>query len=553
MEPGRDSVVFMAMSKTAWYKNAIIYGINLPTFQDGNGDGIGDFRGLVERLDYLAELGVTCLWLLPFYPSPRRDNGYDVSNYYGIDPKFGTLDDFREFVKEAHARDIKVIIDLVVHHTSDHHPWFEAARGDRHSRYRDYYIWTDKLPKTEAEESFFPEVESGVWRYDALSKSYYHHGFYHYQPDLNFANRRVQEEVFAIVDFWIAFGVDGFRLDAANHIIGEKGLPHTEVVDPGEFWRRIRDYIEKRHKDAVMLAEADMDMRDIGEFTQGGKGIPMLLNFWTNQTVSYALASGNVKPLMKVLHDLPTMPVGSQYVNFLRNLDELNVALEKSNITEAQQDEVYKAFGPADRMQVYGRGIRRRLAPMLGGDVARIKMAFSLLFAMPGAPMFVYGDEIGMGDNLELQERDSVRTPMQWSGTEQAGFSLAPSGSIISRFVTDPQYHFTKVNVRDQEADPDSLLSFVKQLIKVRKESPIIGEFDFEPIDTDQEKILALCYHNHHRMVVIHNLCDQPIQVKLAEDELLDGLSEVLSDSDYPAPDGTTLEIAPYGFRWFRS
>jgi maltose alpha-D-glucosyltransferase/alpha-amylase len=541
------------MSKTPWYKNAIIYGINLPTFQDSNGDGVGDFRGLTSRLDYLADLGVTCLWLLPFYPSPRRDNGYDVSNYYGIDPKFGTFDDFRDFVKEAHQRALRVVVDLVVHHTSDRHPWFEAARSDRKSRFRDYYIWADKLPKSETEQSFFPEVESGVWRYDALSKSYYHHGFYHYQPDLNFANPRVQHEVYEIVDFWLALGVDGFRLDAANHILGQKGLPHTAVPDPQEFWRRIRQYVDERKPEAVMLAEADMDMTEIDDYIQGGKGIHMLLNFWFNQTISYALATGEVKPLMRVLERLPTMPRGSQYVNFLRNLDELNVVLEKGNLTEAQQQAVYDALGPTEKMQVYGRGIRRRLAPMLGGDEARIKLAFSILFAMPGAPMFAYGDEIGMGDNLEMPERDSVRTPMQWANVEQGGFSLAPSGSILQRFVQDPRYHFSRVNVADQLEDEQSLLNFVKKLIRVRKLCAMIGEMEFVPVASSHGQMLGVRYANGQRLVVLHNLGAEAVTVQLEDTGLLAGLTEILSDREYARPQAGELELAGYGFRWFSS
>jgi maltose alpha-D-glucosyltransferase/alpha-amylase len=509
------------VSETSWFNDAIIYGINLPTFQDGDADGIGDFAGLTSRLDYLADLGVDCLWLLPFYPSPRRDNGYDVSNYYDIDPRYGTLEDFRDFITEANDRGIRVIIDLVVHHTSDKHPWFQAAC-------------------------------SGVWRFDPISKSYFHHGFYHFQPDLNFANARVQEEVFRIVDFWLSFGVAGFRLDAANNIIGQKGLPKTEVVDPGEFWQRIRTFIDERQPDAVMLAEADMDMHDIDAYVQGGRGIHMLLNFWTNQTIMYGLATGDARPLSKTLRELPRLPAGSQYVNFLRNLDEFNVQLKVPQISWAQQKEVYKAFAPRKSMQVYGRGIRRRLAPMLEGDPARLKLAFTLLFAMPGAPMFVYGDEIGLGDNQRLRERDSVRTPMQWDEAENGGFSLAATSDIIERTITDPHFDYKHINVRAQQANPDSLISFVKQLIAIRQEHPLMGHEDFSVIHTDEHGVFALRYTNNDQLLLVHNLTAQPVEVALDEPGVLEGISEVLADSEYPQPEGDKVQLNSYGFRWFR-
>jgi maltose alpha-D-glucosyltransferase/alpha-amylase len=541
------------ISETTWFNNAVIYGVNLSTFQDGDGDGIGDLTGLISRLDYLADLGVDCLWLLPFYPSPRRDNGYDVSNYYDIDPRYGTLDDFRDLVTEANDRGIRIIIDLVVHHTSDKHPWFQAACADRGSQYRDYYIWSDTLPKVQTEESFFPEVESGVWRFEPISKSYYHHGFYHFQPDLNFANERVQDEVLRIVDFWLSFGVAGFRLDAANNIIGQKGLPKTELVDPGEFWQRIRKFIDIRQPDAVMLAEADMDMHDIDDYVYGGRGIHMLLNFWTNQTMMYALATSDARPLNKTLANLPQLPAGSQYVNFLRNLDEFNVRLKVPQISWAQQKELFKAFGPRKDMQVYGRGIRRRLAPMLGNQPERIKLAFSLLFSMPGAPMFVYGDEIGMGENLKLPERDSVRTPMQWDEAENGGFSLATGSDIIARTIMDARYDYKHINVKSQLQDADSLLSFVKHLIHIRQENRLIGHEPFTVLGHKHAGVFALKYSGDTTLIAIHNLTPDETTVALDEPGVLEGISEVLADSEnYEPLDGDTVKLNAYGFRWFK-
>jgi maltose alpha-D-glucosyltransferase/alpha-amylase len=537
----------MSFMSLKWFKNAVMYAVEVDTFQDSNGDGIGDFRGLIERLDYLEGLGVNCLWLLPFYPSPRRDNGYDVTNYYGIDPRYGTLDDFRDLILEAKERGIRVMIDLVVHHTSDRHPWFEAARSDRNSMYRDYYIWSDRVPAVPTERSFFPEVESGVWRYDNISKSYYRHGFYHFQPDLNFANPRVREEVFNIVDFWLSLGVSCFRIDAAMHIMGRKGLPATEVDDPGAFWKKLREYMDRRLPGAVLLAEADVDIPDIKNYVLDGQGVHMILNFWTNQTMVYALASSDSQPLMSTLGELPVMPKEAQYVNFLRNLDELNL----ERLTDDEQKAVYQAFGYNKHMQIYARGIRRRLAPMLR-HADRLRMAFSLLFAMPGTPLIVYGDELGFGDNLALDERNSVRTPMQWSSGRNGGFSSAESSEIIERTITSPHYHYTDVNVTDQAEDPDSLLNFIKRLIKLRLSHPIIGVERFKPIPVGEPHIVAFTYKDGEgKLFTFHNLSSSECAVKLNNPRALAGFKEIWQDHAYDRPKNGNLALAGYGWRWF--
>lgn len=543
----RVNLLTLLAMDTNWFKNAVIYGVNVPTFQDGNGDGIGDLQGLISRLDYLCDLGINCLWLLPFYPSPRRDNGYDVSNYYGVDHKLGTIDDFRELSYEAGARGIRLLIDLVMHHTSDTHPWFQAARSDRRSRYRDYYIWSDDRPKATDEEPFFPEVESGVWRYDPISRSYFHHGFYHFQPDLNFANTRVQDEVTRIMDFWLALGVSGFRLDAADKIIGRKGLPGTEVVEPDKYWSRIRTWLNQRSPGAVLLAEADMPVTEIDKYVIHGSGIHMLLNFWTNQTIMYALASGDAEPLLDTIGELPLLPGDSQYVSFLRNLDELNLA----RLSDAEKKVVFRRFGPKKSMQVYGRGIRRRLAPMLGGSPGRLRLAYSLLFSMPGAAMICYGDEIGMGDNLALPERDSVRTPMQWSSAEQAGFSTATSSFVLHRMVTDDTYGAERVNVADQRRDEGSMLNFMKRLIAIRKLCTVIGNESFEALRIAKPSVVAIRYHNGHNLVVLNNLADKPVTAQLPSFDLVSNLREVFADSDYDQVTDHNVPLAAYGFRWF--
>ena len=539
--------------ETKWFKNAVIYGVDIAAFQDADGDGVGDIRGLIERLDYVADLGVNCLWLLPFYPSPWRDNGYDVANYYGVDPRYGTLDDFRDLIQETNQRGIKVMIDLVAHHTSDQHPWFQAARSDPESLYRDYYIWSKKIPKTPTERSFFPEVESGVWRYDPISKSYFRHGFYHFQPDLNFANARVQDEVFAIVDFWMSLGVHAFRIDAANHIMGRKSLPETEVASPSAFWQKLRNYMVSRKPDSVLLAEADMDMSELHDYVLDGNGVHMFLNFWVNQAIMHALATGHSRSLTDMLSRLPPMPTGAQYVNFLRNLDELNL----ERLGDAEQKAVFQEFGYNKHMQIYGRGIRRRLAPMLRGDQDRLKMAFTLLFSMPGTPLVIYGDEIGLGDNLALEERDSVRAPMQWTSDRNGGFSSADTSAILKRAITSPHYHHADLNVQDQTADRQSLLNFIKRLVKLRLVRPIIGNTHARTIPTGQSQVVALAYEDGpRRLFTFHNLSNRPCKIKLDSPEQLPlaqqlpDLKEIWRNRRYKKPDAE-LDLSSYGWRWF--
>jgi len=530
-----------------WFTNAIIYGVNIPSFQDSNGDGFGDLTGVTNRLDYLAELGVNCLWLLPFYASPRRDNGYDVSNYYAVDPRLGTIDDFRNLADRARELGIRIIVDLVVHHTSDRHPWFEAAKSDRKSAFRDYYVWSDHRPETgPGEQPAFPGAEDSVWHYEPMSRSYYHHAFYHFQPDLNFANTRVQEEVLRIMDFWLAMGVSGFRLDAAPLIIGRKGLPGTEI-EPHHFWNRIRAWLNHRQPDAVMLAEANIPMTEIENYINSGHGIHMLLNFWSNRAMVSALASHTSLPLTSILDALPVLPGASHYVNFWRNLDELNL----EHLPESEAAVVYREFGPDPEMQIYNRGLRRRLAPILGGDQARLRLAYSLLFAMPGVPMLVYGDEIGMGENLALEERDSVRTPMQWDTTAQAGFSIAGSSSIIHRLITTGAYGFERVNVTAQRTDPNSLWHFLRVLISTRKRHEVIGTEAFTPLEVTDPAIVGIRYHNAHTLIILHNLSDHPVTAQLPGHSNLRRFKEILTDHHYDPPKSDEVKLGRYGFRWF--
>ena len=377
-----------------WFKDAVVYALDVGTVLDGDGDGVGDFGGLTSRLDYLVDIGVNCLWLLPFYPSPNRDNGYDVTDYYRVNPRHGTLGDFVEFVRAAKARGLRLIVDLVVNHTSDQHPWFQAARADPESPYRDYYVWTKVPPPTE-EKTVFPTVEPSPWAYDEVAKAHYWHHFYWHQPDLKVANPAVQVEIRKIIEFWLALGVDGFRVDAAPYMVQPKG------PTPGaghDLFRELRTYLSEQRRDAVFVAEADSAPAELAEFF-GGDGrcdeMHLLFNFMLNKYLWLALARGQAEPLNRGLGLLPEVPSGGQWANFVRNLDELDL----ERLTEEERQEVYRAFGPEERMRVYGRGIRRRAAPMLG-DARRLRLAYSLALTLPGTPVIPYGDEIGMGDDL---------------------------------------------------------------------------------------------------------------------------------------------------------
>ena len=389
------------MINDLWYKNAIIYCLSVETYMDANGDGIGDFLGLTRRLDYLHGLGITAIWLMPFQVSPGRDDGYDVADYYGVDPRYGTLGDFVEFTHAAEQRGIRVLIDLVVNHTSNEHPWFKEARRDPNSKYRDWYIWSKKKPANANTGMVFPGVQKSTWSFDNQAKAWYFHRFYEFQPDLNTSNPEVQAEILKIMGFWIQLGVSGFRMDAVPFVIASKG---PDVRKPGQDFdmlRMFREFVQWRQGDCIVLAEANvLPDTDMEYFGQDGDRMHMMFNFQVNQNLFYALASADIRPLVKALEATKPRPGTAQWGTFLRNHDELDLG----RLTERQRQKVFAAFGPDPEMQLYERGIRRRLAPMLDGDRRRLELAYSLLFTLPGSPVIRYGDELGMGDDLKLPE-----------------------------------------------------------------------------------------------------------------------------------------------------
>jgi maltose alpha-D-glucosyltransferase/alpha-amylase len=404
-----------------WYTNVVIYSLHLESFRDGNADGIGDFDGLTASLDYLATLGVSCLWVQPFYPSPMRDNGYDVSDFLGVHPRYGDLGDFVRFLERAKQRNIRVIIDLPFNHTSDRHPWFQEACRDVDSPHRDYYYWSRERPENLRDNPIFGEEQDANWTWREDARGWYYHTFYSHQPDLNYTNPEVLNEMEKIMGFWLRLGVSGFRLDAVPHMLRAKGGYEFDG-DPHDVLRDIRRFVESQRHDTVLLGEVDTEPERYRDFFGKEDQLNILLNFYLCNYLFLALATGEGGPLGHVLETLPVALPYDQYGNFLRNHDELDL----ERLSEEDRQRVYRAFGPEESMRAFGRGIRRRLAPILGGDMARIRLANSLLLTMPGTPVVRYGDEIGMGDDLSLKGRDSVRTVMQWNDHPSAGFSNAP-------------------------------------------------------------------------------------------------------------------------------
>jgi maltose alpha-D-glucosyltransferase / alpha-amylase len=533
-----------------WYRNAIIYCLDVEKYQDSDGDGVGDFAGLSERLEYLAGLGVTCVWMLPFFKSPNRDNGYDVADYYSVHEKHGSLGDFVECMNHARALGLRVIVDLVVNHTSIEHPWFQHARRDLKSPFRDWYVWSDERPSDHNIGMVFPGVESTTWTKDRLAGQYYFHRFYQFQADLNTHNQRVRSEIQKIMGFWLELGVSGFRMDAVPFLIEKKGagVEHTKDF---ELLHQMRDFLQWREGDAILLAEANVPPEEsIDYFGDEGDRLQMLLNFPVNQRLWYALATGDLEPLKQAIRETRHVPAQAQYVQFLRSHDECDLG----RLTDQQREKVFAACGPKKTMQLYDRGIRRRMAPMLGGDRRRIELAFSLLFTLPGTPMIQYGDEIGIWDDLALKERECARTAMQWSGAHYGGFS--PSKKIVVPTIDDAKRGYRKVNVADQRRDPMSLLNWVERRIRARKEVPEVGWGECTVIDTDVPSVLVLRYDwRGVSFVTVHNFSKKALTVRFDLD--CDGGGDLFDvfDEDHSKANAAgyhTLELDPYMHKWYR-
>jgi maltose alpha-D-glucosyltransferase / alpha-amylase len=536
-----------------WYKNGVFYCLSVGTYMDANGDGIGDFKGLLRRLDYLQGLGVTAIWLMPFQPSPGKDDGYDIADYYGVDPRYGSLGDFVEFTHGCRQRGMRVIIDLVVNHTSDAHPWFRDARSSPDSQYRDWYVWADKKPANAGKGMVFPGVQKSTWTRDKEAGAWFFHRFYDFQPDLNTSNPHVQAEILKIMGFWIQLGVSGFRMDAVPFVISTKGAKVRNPIEQYDMLRSFREFLQWRQGNAIILAEANvLPETDMEYFGDDGDRMHMMFNFFVNQNLFYALASADTRPLAKALQATKPRPATAQWGLFLRNHDELDLG----RLTKAQREVVFEKFGPDKNMQLYDRGIRRRLAPMLGGDRRRLELAYSLMCTLPGTPVIRYGDEIGMGDNLDLPERNCARTPMQWSTEPQAGFTVSdrPCAPVIDK----GPYGYEHVNVAKQRRDPNSMLNWTERIIRMRKEVPEIGWGDFKVIAARDPAVLVMRYDwRNNSVLFVHNLDEKPREVSFAVGLPGDAgklLVNLLSEDHSKANERGkhTLMLEAYAYRWYR-
>ncbi len=539
------------MIEDLWYKNTVIYSLDVESFMDASGDGCGDFEGLTRRLDYLQALGVGAVWLAPFQPSPDRDDGYDVSDYFGVDPRYGSSGDFVEFVHQAEKRGIRVLMDLVVNHTSDTHPWFREARSDPDSPRRDWYVWSRKRPADWNRGMVFPGVQESTWTRDPQARAYYYHRFFDFQPDLNMDHPAVRTEVRRIMGYWLQLGVAGFRVDAVPFVI-ESTVPGREQGTLHfEYLAEMRRFMQWRVGDAVLLGEANVLPAETEAYfgADGGTGIHMMFNFWVNQHLFHALATADAAPLAAALLATREIPRTSQWANFLRNHDELDLG----RLTEEQRAAVFARFGPEENMQLYHRGIRRRLAPMLG-DRPRLELANSLLFSLPGTPVIRYGDEIGMGDDLSLPERDAVRTPMQWSAEPHGGFSTA--AKTVEPVIDDGVWGYGRVNVEAQRRDPDSLLNWTARMIRLRKECPEIGWGSWEILDTGCAEALAMRYDwRGNSLVVVHNFDARPHELVVRVDvEGGERLVSLLAEEESAADDKGVhrLVVGAFGYNWYR-
>ncbi|OMQ16084.1 trehalose synthase [Modestobacter sp. VKM Ac-2676] len=535
-----------------WWRNAVVYCVDVERFMDSDGDGVGDFRGLTRRLPYLSGLGVTCLWLLPFYPSPQRDDGYDVTDYYSVDPRLGSLGEFVEFARTARDLGIRVVTDLVVNHTSSDHPWFREARRSRDSKYRDWYVWSDEEPAEQA-KVIFPDAEDSNWAWDEQAGQYYLHRFYASEPDLNIANPDVRDEINRIMGFWLELGVSGFRIDAAPYLIGGTGIENEMPQDPHVILQGMRGFLSRRQGDAVLLGEVNLDPGDRETFFGAdGDELTCLFDFIMCGTIFTALARGEAGPLAEQLRRTPTPPRTSQWLNFLRNHDELNL----SRLPEDQKADVMAAFAPEEDMRIYGRGIRRRLPPMVGGDRRQVELSFSLLMTLPGTPVLLYGEEIGMGDDLSARGRRSVRTIMQWNDGPNGGFSTC-TDDLAAPLVDHGPFGYREVNVAEQRRCENSLLNRVERAIRVRKESPEFGWGSPTVLESGDPRVLAhRCHWLEGAVLAVHNLSGDDVEVRLDPQEFqqFDEFADEFGNDPFDPldPADPVFRLSPYGYRWLR-
>ena len=541
------------VTNSIWFKDAIFYEVYVRAFCDSNGDGHGDLPGLTQKLDYLKSLGVDCLWLQPIYPSPLLDDGYDIADYYNVHPDYGTLEDFKVLVSEAHQRGLRVIADLVLNHTSDQHPWFQAARADPNSPYRDYYVWSDDPKRYSAARIIFVDTEVSNWAMDPVAGRYFWHRFYSSQPDLNFDNPAVQAEMLNVIKFWLDLGLDGFRADAVPYLFEREGTNCENLPETHAYLKQMRRFVDEHYPGRILLAEANQWPQDLRPYFGDDDEFQMAFHFPVMPRIFMALARHDASPVIEILKATPPIPPASQWCTFLRNHDELTLEM----VTEAERLWMWEHYAPEPRMRL-NLGIRRRLAPLLDGDPRKIELAYALLFALPGTPIFYYGDEIGMGDNIWLDDRDGVRTPMQWTAGPNAGFSSAPPGKLYAPVIADGVFGCQRVNYEAQHEDPGSMWNRLRRLTAKRKAHPAFGWGATSFLSLPNPATFGIV--RQHQGEVIVAVCNlgpqlQPIEVGWAEIPVPRGLApQELAASGLtlqPATGALALSLEGWGYGWF--
>ena len=535
-----------------WYKDAVFYEVHVKAFVDGNGDGVGDFAGLTERLDYLAELGVDCLWILPMYASPLRDDGYDIADFFAVHPAYGTLEDFQKFLDAAHARGLRVIADLVMNHTSDAHPWFQDSRADPASPYADYYVWDATDRRYTDARVIFVDAEKSNWTWDPQRKAYYWHRFFSHQPDLNYDNPTVRRAMLDVMRFWLDRGLDGFRCDAVPYLVERDGTSCENLPETHAVLKELRAVIDHEYGgDRLLLAEANQWPEDVRPYFGDGDEFHMAFNFPLMPRLYMALRLEERRPIVDIYTHTPPIPPGCQWGLFLRNHDELTLEM----VTNEERAFMYYAYAQDPEMKL-NLGIRRRLAPLVDNDRRRIELLNCLLLTLPGSPIIYYGDEIGMGDNVYLGDRNGVRTPMQWSSDRNGGFSTAAEGTLYLPVIADPVYGYQAVNVAAQARQPASLLSTMRRLIAARRTSPVFGRGTIAFLRPRNQKVLAyLRRHGRETVLIVANLsgAPQPAELDLAEFAGVRPI-EILGDTVFPPIQAApyVVSVGPHGFYWFR-
>ncbi|MDP3919427.1 MAG: maltose alpha-D-glucosyltransferase [Candidatus Omnitrophota bacterium] len=534
-----------------WYKDAIIYELHVKAFFDSNHDGIGDFTGLIRKLDYLQDLGINCIWLLPFYESPLKDDGYDIADYRKILREYGTLKEFKRFVRESHNRDIRVLIELVVNHTSDQHAWFQEARSSKKSPKRDYYVWSTDPKKYKEARIIFTDSEKSNWSYDPVTEEYYWHRFFSHQPDLNFSNPVVCRALLDTLSFWLNTGVDGFRLDAVPYLFEREGTNCENLLETHQYLKSLRQRLDKRYKEKILLAEANQWPADVRPYFGDGDECHMAFHFPLMPRIFMAIRKEDHTPIIDIMRQTPDLPENCQWALFLRNHDELTLEM----VTAEERDYMYKEYA-ADPKAKLNLGIRRRLAPLMSNGRRQMELLNSLLFSLPGTPVIYYGDELGMGDNIYLGDRNGVRTPMQWTGDRNAGFSAADTAKLYAPLIVDPVFGFQAVNVEAQQRIPTSFLNWVKRLIKVRKGYKAFGRGSLELLEPKNKSVLAyIRQYEDETLLIVNNLSRyvQPVELDLSKYKGLVPV-ELQGGIVFP-PIGELpyfLTLGPHGFYWLR-